>query len=98
MKVTAVLLAAGFGTRMKSDLPKVLHPVLGKPMVFYGLEAARQASTETPVLVVGYKAETVKQVVGNAAQYVLQEQQLGTGHAVAAAETVEIKVDHRRRI
>ena len=88
MKITAVLLAAGFGTRMKSDLPKVLHPILGKPMLFYGLEAARQASTETPVLVVGYKAETVRQVVGDAAQYVLQEQQLGTGHAVMQAEAL----------
>lgn len=88
MKITAVLLAAGFGTRMKSDLPKVLHPVLGKPMLFYGLEAARQASTETPVLVVGYKADAVKQVVGAAAQYVLQEQQLGTGHAVMQAEAL----------
>ncbi len=88
MKITAVLLAAGFGTRMKSDLPKVLHPVLGKPMLFYGLDAARQVSTETPVLVVGYKADAVKQVVGAAAQYVLQEQQLGTGHAVMQAEAL----------
>ena len=88
MKITAVLLAAGFGTRMKSDLPKVLHPILGRPMLFYGLEAAQQASTETPVLVVGYKAEAVRQVVGDAAQYVLQEQQLGTGHAVMQAEAL----------
>lgn len=88
MKITAVLLAAGFGTRMKSDLPKVLHPILGRPMLFYGLEAAQQASTETPVLVVGYKAEAVRQVVGDVAQYVLQEQQLGTGHAVMQAEAL----------
>ena len=54
MKITAVLLAAGHGTRMKSDLPKILHRVVGKPMVFYSLEAMRQVSTETPVLVVGY--------------------------------------------
>lgn len=86
MKITAVLLAAGFGTRMKSDLPKVLHPILGRPMVSYALDAARQASTETPVLVVGYKADEVKKVVGEAAQYVFQEQQLGTGHAVMQAE------------
>ncbi len=88
MKITAVLLAAGFGTRMKSDLPKVLHPILGRPMLFYTLEAARQASTETPVLVVGYKAEAVRGVVGDAARYVLQEQQLGTGHAVMQAEAL----------
>jgi bifunctional UDP-N-acetylglucosamine pyrophosphorylase/glucosamine-1-phosphate N-acetyltransferase len=88
MKTTAVLLAAGYGTRMKSDLPKVLHQVVGKPMLFYGLEAARQAGTETPVLVVGYGAEAVKGVVSAAAQYVLQEQQLGTGHAVMQAESL----------
>ncbi len=88
MKTTAILLAAGYGTRMKSDLPKVLHPIVGKPMLFYGLESARQASTETPILVVGYGAETVKQIVGDAAQYVLQEQQLGTGHAVMQAESI----------
>lgn len=88
MKVTAVLLAAGHGTRMKSDLPKVLHDIVGKPMVFYGLEAARQASTETPVLVVGYRAEAVKTVVGSASEYVLQEKQLGTGHAVMQAEAL----------
>lgn len=88
MKTTAVLLAAGFGTRMKSDLPKVLHPLVGRPMVFYGLEAAHLAGTETPVLVVGYGAEAVKQVVGANAQYVLQEQQLGTGHAMMQAEAL----------
>lgn len=88
MKITAVLLAAGFGTRMKSDLPKVLHPLMGRPMLFYGLDAARQVSTETPVLVVGYKADDVREVVGDAARYVFQEQQLGTGHAVMQAETL----------
>ena len=88
MKITAVLLAAGHGTRMKSDLPKVLHPVVGKPMVFYGLEATRQASTETPVLVVGYGADAVKAAVGRASDYVIQEKQLGTGHAVLQAETL----------
>ena len=88
MKITAVLLAAGQGTRMKSDLPKVLHQVVGKPMVFYGLEAARQASTEAPILVVGYGADAVKSALGASARYVLQEQPLGTGHAVMQAETL----------
>ena len=88
MKTTAILLAAGAGTRMKSDLPKVLHPIVGQPMVFYGLEAARQASNETPVLVVGHGADAVRQTVGEAARYVLQEKQLGTGHAVMQAETL----------
>ncbi len=88
MKITAVLLAAGQGTRMKSNLPKVLHQVVGRPMAFYGLEAARHASTETPVLVVGYKAEVVEAALGEASRYVLQEKQLGTGHAVMQAEAL----------
>lgn len=88
MKITAVLLAAGQGTRMKSALPKVLHQVVGKPMVFYALEATRQASTETPVLVVGYGVDDVKATVGKASEYVLQEKPLGTGHAVMQAEAL----------
>ena len=53
MKVTAILLAAGQGTRMKTRLPKVLHPVCGKPMLAYALEVAGSASTEQPVVVIG---------------------------------------------
>ena len=49
MKITAVLLAAGQGTRMKSDVPKVLHPLCGKPMLWHVLEALKSAATETPV-------------------------------------------------
>ena len=88
MKVTAVLLAAGQGTRMKSDLPKVLHPVCGVPMIAHALKAAREASTETPVVVIGYGAEAVREYVGKAARCVLQEPQLGTGHAVQRAEAL----------
>lgn len=86
MKVTAVLLAAGQGTRMKSALPKVLHPLCGKPMVWHVLEALKSAATEKPVVVVGYGAEAVTQYLGDAAQTVLQEPQLGTGHAAMQAE------------
>ena len=86
MKVTAVILAAGQGTRMRSALPKVLHPLLGRPMVWYALEAARQACGENPVLVIGHSGEAVRQVIGEAADFVLQEPQLGTGHAVLQAE------------
>ncbi len=88
MKVTAILLAAGQGKRMKSDLPKVLHPIVGRPMVFYGLDAVRQASTETPVLVIGHEAESIKKSLDDSVQFVLQEQQLGTGHAVMQAESL----------
>jgi bifunctional UDP-N-acetylglucosamine pyrophosphorylase/glucosamine-1-phosphate N-acetyltransferase len=86
MKVTAVLLAAGQGTRMLSNLPKVLHPLCGKPMIWYSLQAVRQASGENPVVIVGYGAEQVRAVVGDAAQYALQEPQLGTAHAALQAE------------
>jgi bifunctional UDP-N-acetylglucosamine pyrophosphorylase/glucosamine-1-phosphate N-acetyltransferase len=87
MKITAVLLAAGQGTRMKSDLPKVLHPLCGKPMIWHVLEALKPATTEKPVVVVDYGAEMVREFVGDAAECVLQEPQLGTGHAVLQAES-----------
>jgi len=88
MKVTAVLLAAGQGTRMKSNLPKVLHSLAGKPMLWHSLKAINQASTEKPVVVVGHGAEQVKEFVGEAAISVIQEPQLGTGHAAMQAEPV----------
>ena len=86
MKVTAVLLAAGQGTRMKSDLPKVLHTLCGKPMLWHVLEALKSVTTEKPVVIVGHGAQAVKDDVGDAAEYVLQEPQLGTGHAAMQAE------------
>lgn len=86
MKSTAVILAAGQGTRMKSNLPKVLHPLAGQPMINYPLEAALQTTSETPVLVIGYMADHVRHTLGDAYQYTLQEDQLGTGHAVQQAE------------
>ena len=87
MKVTAVLLAAGQGTRMKSDLPKVLHPVAGKPMLWHVLHAMEQASSEKPVVVVGHGAEQVRDYVGENGTCVMQEPQLGTGHAAMQAES-----------
>jgi bifunctional UDP-N-acetylglucosamine pyrophosphorylase/glucosamine-1-phosphate N-acetyltransferase len=78
-----VILAAGKGTRMKSDLPKVLHPLVGKPMVLYSVEMAQAVSERPPVLVIGHAADDVQETVGDAARYVHQEEQLGTGHAVA---------------
>jgi len=86
MKVAAVLLAAGQGTRMRSALPKVLHALCGKPMLWHALEAVRPASTEMPVVIVGHGAEQVRQYVGDAAECVLQEPQLGTAHAAMQAE------------
>jgi bifunctional UDP-N-acetylglucosamine pyrophosphorylase / glucosamine-1-phosphate N-acetyltransferase len=88
MKITAVLLAAGQGTRMKSDLPKVLHPLCGKPMLWHVLEALKSAATEKPVVIVGHGAEEVKKYVGDSAECVLQEPQLGTAHAAMQAESL----------
>jgi len=88
MKVTAVLLAAGQGTRMKSSLPKVLHALCGKPMLWHVLEALKSAATEKPVVVIGHGAETVKEYLGDSADCVLQEPQLGTGHAAMQAESL----------
>lgn len=86
-RVKAVILAAGKGTRMHSELPKVIHKALGKAMVQYSIEAAMEAgvTAQDVCLVVGHKAEMVKEVVGNQVTYVLQKEQLGTGHAVKCA-------------
>ena len=86
MNVTAVILAAGLGTRMKSSVPKVLHPLLGRPMISYSVNAARQVTGNPPVVVIGHAGEQVRTVLGDRAEYVLQEPQLGTAHAVMQAE------------
>ena len=85
MRLTAVVLAAGHGTRMKSALPKVLHPLAGQPLVHYAVTAAAAVTGQPPVLVVGHGAEQVKAFLGDRARYVTQAQQLGTGHAVLQA-------------
>lgn len=85
--LAAIILAAGKGTRMKSELVKVMHPLAGAPMVAWPVEAARQAGTSRMVLVVGHQADTIRDhFVGTAGMaFALQEEQLGTGHAVASA-------------
>jgi bifunctional UDP-N-acetylglucosamine pyrophosphorylase / glucosamine-1-phosphate N-acetyltransferase len=82
MKVSSVILAAGKSTRMRSSLPKVLHLLSGRPMIQYALDAVAGISDDLPVVVVGHASETVRQTVGAAARFAVQEQQLGTGHAV----------------
>ncbi len=86
MKVTAVILAAGQGTRMKSRLTKVLHPVCGKPMLAYALAATASVSTGKPVVVIGRDGDSLRSFLGDAAVCVLQDPPLGTGHAVQQAE------------
>ena len=83
--LTAIILAAGKGTRMKSKYPKVLHQVGGKPMLAHVLDAADAAGCTDKVVVVGHEAELVEAMVGERAKIVLQAQQLGTGHAVMQA-------------
>ena len=84
----AVILAAGKGTRMKSKLYKVLHPVMGRPMVQHVIKQLQQGPLNEIVTVVGFGAEKVAEVVGDDSQLVIQEEQLGTGHAVRQAEAM----------
>jgi UDP-N-acetylglucosamine diphosphorylase/glucosamine-1-phosphate N-acetyltransferase len=85
--LAVVILAAGLGTRMKSNKAKVLHQIDGRPMILYVVETAVNIAGENIVLVVGHQARQVQEVVAQSAsvRYVLQDQQLGTGHAVACA-------------
>jgi bifunctional UDP-N-acetylglucosamine pyrophosphorylase/glucosamine-1-phosphate N-acetyltransferase len=90
--VAAVILAAGQGTRMKSDKAKVLHEICGMPMVAHVLSALSEVSPEKTVVVVGHQAETVKErlslddVHHEGLEFALQAEQLGTGHAVQQAQ------------
>ncbi|MBD8038666.1 bifunctional UDP-N-acetylglucosamine diphosphorylase/glucosamine-1-phosphate N-acetyltransferase GlmU [Solibacillus sp. A46] len=84
----AVVLAAGQGTRMKSKLYKVLHPVCGKPMVEHVIDHIGSLDVERVVTVVGHGAELVQETLGNKSEYVLQAEQLGTAHAVQQAEPI----------
>lgn len=85
MKTTAIILAAGQGTRMKSKLPKVLHKALGKPMVQWVIDCLDAAGVADKIAVLGHGGEQVAQVVEGQAQIVYQTEQLGTGHAVMQA-------------
>ncbi|HAY85550.1 MAG TPA: UDP-N-acetylglucosamine diphosphorylase/glucosamine-1-phosphate N-acetyltransferase [Chloroflexi bacterium] len=86
MKTATILLAAGKGTRMRSDLLKVLHPLGGKPMLWHTIQAAFQASNQPPTLIIGFQGEKVKETFGDTVRYITQEEQLGTGHAVLQAK------------
>ena len=84
-----IILAAGKGTRMKSDLPKVLHKINDKELVKYVIEQAQGVDSKEICLVVGYKHELVREAIGDSdVVYAEQKEQLGTGHAVIQAESV----------
>ncbi|QGP92068.1 Bifunctional protein GlmU [Neomoorella glycerini] len=84
-ETVAVILAAGQGKRMHSRLPKVLHRVAGRSLLEHVLAATRQAGIEDNIIVIGHGAEEVRAALGPEQKYALQEQQLGTGHALAQA-------------
>ena len=83
-----VILAAGAGTRMKSDLPKVLHPLLGKPMIEWAVGVAESVSAQKPIVVVGHEQAQIRETLGDRAEYVEQPELLGTGHAVQQAASL----------
>lgn len=94
MTTAAVILAAGMGKRMKSDLPKVLHPVLGKPMVQRAAEAAQGAGVSSIVVVVGHgREQVIPMLEENGWGWSVQEEQLGTAHAVQCAMPLSAEVD-----
>lgn len=88
MEITTIILAAGQGTRMRSATPKFMHPLCGLPLLEYSLRLAEGLGGGKPVVVVGHGADAVRQYVGSRADFALQAPQLGTGHAVMAAENL----------
>lgn len=85
MKTSAVILAAGYGTRMKSELPKVMHPLVGRPMIDWAVRAVEPVTQTPPVIVVGHGQALVRACLGERGVYVEQHELLGTGHAVLQA-------------
>ncbi len=87
MSLLPIILAAGQGTRMNSSLPKVLHPIGGKPMLQHVMDSCRQLDIEKMVIIHGYQADLVRETVdAGDVEWVLQSERKGTGHAVAQAE------------
>ena len=84
--IAAVILAAGKGTRMKSNKSKLVHKIYGKELVKRAVETAKKADIEDIIAVVGYKKEQVQEILGDSVNYAIQEEMLGTGHAVLQAE------------
>lgn len=98
-KAIGIILAAGKGTRLNnglpSDIPKVLHLLDGRPLVLYCIEALEGAGIKEIVLVVGHKGYLVKEAVGNNFKYAVQDDQLGTAHAVSATKNLVFsKAEH----
>lgn len=88
MKVLPVILAAGQGVRMRSRLPKVLHPLAGRPLIQHALRIVQQVADVPPIVVIGHQADQVRAALDESVRTALQEEQLGTGHAVMSAEAL----------
>jgi bifunctional N-acetylglucosamine-1-phosphate-uridyltransferase/glucosamine-1-phosphate-acetyltransferase GlmU-like protein len=88
MSEIALILAAGKGTRMKSDLPKPLVPVNNKPIISYIIESLENAGISEIGIIIGYKAELIKASLDPAYKFILQSEQKGTAHAVSCAEKI----------
>ncbi len=88
MKKYALILAAGKGTRMRTELPKCAFPILKKPMIEYIIENIEKSVIDETVVIVGHKKEVLEQILGDRVTYAFQAEQLGTGHAVLAAASV----------
>ena len=86
-EIAAIILAAGKGTRMKSDLHKVLHPIAGRPMLMHLMDAVDALKPAKKVVVVGSGKEQLEAALAGSAELAVQEPQHGTGHAVQQAET-----------
>jgi bifunctional UDP-N-acetylglucosamine pyrophosphorylase/glucosamine-1-phosphate N-acetyltransferase len=85
MTLRAIILAAGHGTRMKSRLSKVLHPLAGKPMLLWSVEACQEATGFQSIVVIGPEADDIHAMVGDRVQFAVQAERLGTGHATQQA-------------
>lgn len=88
MKKYALILAAGKGTRMRTELPKCAFPILKKPMIEYIVENIEKTTIDETVVIVGHKKEVLMDLLGDRVTYAVQEEQLGTGHAILSAASV----------
>ena len=96
MSYSAVILAAGKGVRMSSDLPKVVHPISGKPIILHVVEAVINAGINEIIVVVGHGQNKVREVLADyPVNFVVQEEQLGTGHALMCAKT---RINHQHNL
>ena len=82
----ALILAAGKGTRMKTEIPKCAYPILNKPMILYQVEALERASVDEIIVIVGYKSDVIEKILGSRVKFVYQKEMLGTAHAVIQAK------------